>query len=100
MKTKIPQTMKRSAYKQVMILFLPLLLATYNVAAQEVHKEFHQEYNAGANTTLEINNKYGDVTIDSWDQNKVVIDVKVTVEMPNQEKAQKLLDMINVEFST
>lgn len=91
--------MKKSAYKQAMLLLLPFLLFTYNIDAQEVHKEFHQEYNAGANTTLEINNKYGDVVIDSWDQDKVVIDVKVTVEMPNQEKAQKLLDMINVEFS-
>jgi hypothetical protein len=90
--------MKRSAYKQALLLLLPFLLIG-NITAQEVHKEFHQEYNAGANTTLEINNKYGDVVIDSWDQDKVVIDVKVTVEMPNQEKAQKLLDMINVEFS-
>lgn len=91
--------MKRSDYKKSMLLLLPFLLITYNLAAQEVHKEFHQQYTAGANTTLDISNKYGDVIIDSWDQNQVVIDVKVTVEMPNQDKAQKLLDMINVEFS-
>jgi uncharacterized protein YheU (UPF0270 family) len=35
--------------------------------------------------TLQISNKYGEVVIiDSWDQNRVVIDVRVTVELPNQ----------------
>lgn len=91
--------MKRSIYSKSILLLLPFLLVTYRIAAQELHKEFHQQYPAGSNTTLNISNKYGDVVIDSWDQNEVVIDVKVTVEMPNQDKAQKLLDMIDVEFS-
>lgn len=82
-----------------MLLLLPLLLVTCSLAAQELHKEFHQQYTAGANTTLDVSNKYGDVIIETWDQNQVVIDVKVTVEMSNQDRAQKLLDMINVEFA-
>ena len=37
--------------------------------------------------------------IKSWDKDQVVIDVKVTVEMPNREKAEKLIDYIDVQFS-
>lgn len=81
------------------MLLLPILLLSVTLAAQEVTKEFHEEYNAGANSTLQLSNKYGDVVIDSWDQDKVVIDVKVTVEMPNREKAQELIQYINVEFA-
>lgn len=78
---------------------LPILLLSLTLTGQEVTKEFHEEYTADAGTELQISNKYGDVIIDSWDQNQVVIDVLVTVELPNRDKAQKLLEYINVEFS-
>lgn len=91
--------MKKSAYKQGMLLTLPILLLSLTLTGQEVTKEFHEEYTAGASSELQISNKYGEVVIDSWDQNQIVIDVKVTVELPNRDKAQKLLDYINVEFS-
>lgn len=90
--------MKKSAYKQG-ILLLPLILLSITVPGQEVTKEYHEEYTAGPSTTLKVNNRYGDVIVDSWDQNQVVIDVKVTIELPNREKAEKLLEYINIEFS-
>jgi hypothetical protein len=99
MKIKTRQEMKKSVYNQGLLLLLPLLLISVTGTAQEVTKEFNEKYSAGASTTLQINNRYGDVTIDSWDQKEVIIDVKVTVELPNRDKAQKLLDYINVEFS-
>lgn len=91
--------MRKLTYNRALLLILPLLAIAVSVKAQEVTKEFHKEYTAGANTTLEINNKYGDVVIHSWNKDQVVIDVKVTVEMPNRERAEKLLEYINVEFS-
>jgi hypothetical protein len=91
--------MKKQSYKPGILLLISLLLVSFTVTAEEVTKEFHKEYTAGANTTLDINNRYGDVVIESWDQNRVVIDVKVTVEVPNKEKAEKLLSYIEVRFS-
>jgi hypothetical protein len=96
---KIVKTMKKSDYKSGTLLFITLFLASLTISAQEVTKEFHKEYKAGANTTLDINNKYGDVIIQSWDKDQVVIDVKVTVDIPNKEKAEKLLGYIDVQFS-
>jgi len=96
---KILKTMKKSDYKPGMLLFITLFLASLTISAQEVTKEFHKEYKAGTNTTLEINNKYGDVVIQSWDKDQVVIDVKVTVDLPNKERAEKLLGYIDVQFS-
>lgn len=98
MKTKTIQIMKKSNYKSG-TLFLALLLVSFTLSAQEVTKEFHKEYTAGANTTLEISNRYGDVVVESWDKDQIVIDVKVTVELPNRERAQKLLGYIDVQFS-
>lgn len=100
METKTRQKMKKSDYKQRLLLFIPLLLLSFTLSAQqEVTKEFHKEYTAGENTTLDISNKYGDVLITSWDKDQIVIDVKVTVEMPSKERAEKLLAYIEVEFS-
>ena len=97
--TIIKQKMKKSAYKPGIIFFITLLLVTFTLQAQEITKEFHKEYSAGPNTTLDISNRYGDVVIQSWDKDQVVIDVKVTVELSNKEKAQKLISYIDVQFS-
>jgi hypothetical protein len=81
-----------------MFFFISLFLISSALSAEEVTKEFHKEYIAGTKT-LEISNRYGDVVISSWDKDQIIIDVKVTVDMSNREKAQKLLDYIDVQFS-
>jgi hypothetical protein len=91
--------MKKLFYKSGLLSFLALVLLATTVAAQEVTKEYHKEYKADAKTTLDISNKYGDVIITGWNNNQVVIDVKVTVDVPGQDRAQKLLDMIDVKFT-
>ena len=90
--------MKKLAYNSRFLLLLPLLLLPLVLSGEEVTKSFHKEYTAGNNTTLDINNKYGDVVVHSWNKDQVVIDVKVLVDMPNKDKAQRYLDMINVDF--
>ena len=97
--TKTGQKMKNSDYKPGMLLLISFFLISFTLSAQELTKEFHKEYKAGVNTTLEISNRYGDIVIQSWDKDQVVIDVKVTVEIPNRERAEKLLSYIDVRFS-
>jgi hypothetical protein len=91
--------MKKAEYKPGRFLFIFLFLVSFTLSAQEVSKEFHKEYAAGTNTTLDISNRYGDVIIQNWDKEQVVIDVKVTLEFPNKERAEKLLSYIDVQFS-
>jgi hypothetical protein len=90
--------MKKLDYKTGMFFFISLFLISPTISADEVTKEFHKEYSAGTKT-LDINNKYGDVVIESWNKDQIVIDVKVTVEMSNRDKAQSYLDKIDVQFS-
>ena len=91
--------MKNHNYKPASLLVITFFLVSVSLSAQEVTKEFHKEFSAGANTTLEINNKYGDVIVRKWDKDQVVINVKVTVDMPDREKAEKFLSYIDVQFS-
>jgi hypothetical protein len=98
MTTKTRRKMKKSIYNTGMFFFISLFLISASLSAQEISKEFHKEYTAGTKT-LEINNKYGDVVIQSWTKDQIVIDVKVTVDMSNKDKAQRYLDEIDVQFS-
>jgi hypothetical protein len=91
--------MKKLHYKTGSLLISALLFFPLLTKAEEAVKEYHKEYTAGPNTTLEINNRYGDVVIASWENDQIVIDVKVTVELPNKEKAEKLIGYIDVQFS-
>src|SRR5665647_1368536 len=96
--TKSRRKMKKSDKKPVMFFLISLLLTSSSIFAQEVTKEYHKEYTAGTKS-LDISNRYGDVVIQSWNKDQIVIDVKVTVEMSNKEKAQRFLDYIDVQFS-
>ena len=95
---KIRRKMKKLIYKSGTFFFISLFLISSTIYANEVTKEFHKEYAAGTKT-LEISNKYGDVVIQSWDKNQIIIDVKVTVDMSNKERAQDFLNKIDVQFS-
>jgi len=91
--------MKRQVFKSGLAIVLAVCLASAGLIAQEVSKEFHKDWTASAGTTLDINNRYGKVVVETSDQNKITIDVKVTVEYPNRDRAQRLLDYIDVQFS-
>lgn len=97
--TIILRKMKTSIYKSGFLLLLALTFTGLSLQAQEVTKEYHKEYSANQNTNLSINNKYGDVVVSTWDRNSIVIDVKVTVLLPNRERAEKLLSYIDVIFT-
>jgi hypothetical protein len=95
---KTRRKMKKSHYKQALLLLIPFFLISSSVFAEELTKEFHKEYTAGSKS-LDISNKYGDVVIESWDKDQIVINVKVTVDMANRDRAQRYLDQIDVQFS-
>lgn len=95
----ILRKMKTSIYKSGFLLLLALTFTGLSLQAQEVSKEYHKEYSANQNTSLSINNKYGDVVVSTWDRNQIVIDVKVTILLPNREKAEKLMSYIDVIFT-
>jgi len=61
-------------------------------------KKIHKEIQVSKDALIEIDNSYGDLNITSWDQDKVVIDVLITVKGKNSKKTQKELNNIDVSF--
>jgi hypothetical protein len=91
--------MKKLFYRSSILLLQAFFLLSPTISAEEVSKEIHKEFNADKGTTLGINNKYGDVVVESWTNNQIVIDVKITVELPDKTRAEKFLGYIDVQFT-
>lgn len=93
--------MKAQTFKKGLFLILTFSLTLNPAGAQksELKKDYHQEYDVTDNTKLILVNKFGNVDIIDWDQEKITIDVLVSVEHSNKTTAEKMLEYINVEFS-
>ena len=64
----------------------------------EKSKTVKKEFKVNADALLKINNRYGNVDVTSWNENRTVIDVKITVSGNDEDKVIKRLEMIDIEF--
>lgn len=82
------------------VLFLSLVLsAPLPSLAQNVRKTklINRSYDVTAADKLQIDNSFGDVTVTTWDQPKITVDIEIGARAGSDEKAQDILDQINVK---
>lgn len=87
-------------FRMITVLLLAgLLTAGLTTTAEEKTKEYNEAWSARSVETLKIDNKFGEVKITNQGGSDVTIDVVVTVDAPNESRANELLEQINVAFS-
>ena len=79
------------------ILILVFGLFYLSAEADEYTKEEHSAYLKSKIQALDITNKFGTITINDFGGDSVVVDVKITVENANEQKAAYLLDQIEID---
>lgn len=85
--------------KSIAALFvIGILSVGTTVLAEEKTKEYHESWLNNEIESLEIDNRFGEVKINNSEGDSVVIHVEVTVEAPNEKKADDLLEMIEVNI--
>jgi len=86
----------------IALFFIPIALNATEIDKfkHEKSKTIKKEFTVNADALMKINNRYGNVDVISWDGNKIVIDVKITVSGNDEDKVMKRLDMIDVEFES
>ncbi|QIA07899.1 DUF4097 family beta strand repeat-containing protein [Draconibacterium halophilum] len=85
--------------KRIAALFLiGVLSAGTTVLAEEKTKEFRESWLNNEVSSLEIDNRFGEVKINNIEGDSVIIHVEITVDAPNERKADELLDMIEVNI--
>ncbi|WP_034058313.1 hypothetical protein [Lacinutrix jangbogonensis] len=85
------------------LLLLPLvMLANTSNDKDGKHKKektITKSFNVNDNATLKVDNSYGNLDIVTWDGNTIDFEITITTTGDNEEKVQKKLDGITVEFS-
>ncbi|MGV8945999.1 MAG: hypothetical protein ACOH1N_06190 [Lutibacter sp.] len=89
-------------YKLLIVLFLiPLAItATDEKGKFTQNKVIQKEFKVNKDATLNISNKYGNIDIVTWNENKIAIIVKITTNGDNEDKVKKRLEEITVDFSS
>ncbi len=91
----------KTMYKILLILLLiPLTIsATDRKGKYTKNKVLKKEYTVNEDATLNITNKYGNIGIATWNENRIVIQVSITTNGDDEEKVEERLEQIDVEFN-
>ena len=63
-------------------------------------KTIKKEYNVNPDALFKVKNSYGNVTLTSWNENRVEIEVHIKTNGNDEDRVQERLDEIDVEFET
>jgi len=61
-------------------------------------KTIKKEFDVNTDALLKVSNSYGNLTLSSWSENRVLIEVHIKTSGNNESKVQEKLDKITVDF--
>lgn len=91
----------KTMYKKLLLIFLipaSLWATDHKKWAYEKTKTITKDFDVHSDAVLNISNKYGNVDIASWNENRISIKVTITVKGKKESKVLDRLDMIDVDF--
>ena len=63
----------------------------------EKRKTYSKSYPVGPNDRISLNNQFGEMKITTWEKNEVKVDVTIIGKSNSDERAQQIIDRINIE---
>ncbi|WP_160114808.1 hypothetical protein [Aquimarina sp. AU474] len=87
-------------YKLVLLMTLSLFLVTVSIAQEGMSKTVQKTFPLTNGGELNLENKYGNVTLTGWDQEKVAVTIQIKVNHRKKESAKDLLSRINPEIQS
>lgn len=97
--------MKTALLSKVIVTFLliPTFILANNGESKKgkytKEKTITKEFTVNPDATFKVDNSYGNVDIITWNENRIEIEVHISTSSNNEDKAQKKLDQITVEFN-
>ncbi len=83
----------------IFLLLFCLSTTSYANSKKDFKKTINKEFDITKNGTVDLNNRFGQVDILTWDKNKVKIKVTVTVRAESEKESQAVFDRISIHFS-
>jgi hypothetical protein len=90
----------KNLYKLLIIFFLIPIVAmgTNGKGKYTETKTISEEFDVNSDATLHVKNKYGNIDVISWNEQRIVMDIKITANGNDEEKVRKRLEEITVDF--
>lgn len=87
-------------YKIFLLLFLLQLqlLAAKSIVSVET-KIIDKTFPANAQTALQIDNRYGNLNLSTWDKNSIEFHIEIKVDGKNEKEVKERMNAISVDFS-
>lgn len=94
--------MKNILYKLAIVaLLLPMGVGAHTGKLKGKYtkeKTIKKEFRVNADALLKVKNRYGNLNLTSWDENRVVIEVHIKTNGDNEDKVRRKLEEIDVAF--
>lgn len=81
-----------------LLLLFPAIIIASNGKKHEKSKVINKSYSVNQNATVYLKNKYGNISVTTWDKNRVEIEVRITVKGNNLSSVKNKLNAIKVDF--
>ncbi len=81
------------------ILLLIILSKSILAASDEKERRISKIYDVSKETVLRIENSFGEIQLITWDNQQFKIDIEIKVEGKNSDRAEKLLNAIEIDIS-
>tara|TARA_R110002111_G_scaffold613_2_gene4970 strand:+ start:491 stop:1588 length:1098 start_codon:yes stop_codon:yes gene_type:complete len=87
-----------------LLLMMPTLIMASNCdpikAKHSKEKIIKKSFNVNADATFNITNRYGNINVVTWNENRIEIEVTIKVEGNNEDKVNKKLEQLDVAFQS
>jgi hypothetical protein len=92
------RTLRLSKWGLSLLLLALIVPSQLHASDDEIKKDQQKTFDLTEKNTVYVDNRYGDINIENWEQDKVEIKATVIVEHSNPEKAKEILDNIYIEI--
>lgn len=83
----------------ILLLLIPFLGFSNDDNLSSKQKNIKKTYIVNSNAGVDIDNKYGNITVSTWDEDKIDLDITIKVSGSNEEWVNQKLNSIDVNIT-
>jgi len=91
--------MKKHYNILILFILIPFLGFSNDDTFITKQKNIKKTYIVNSNAGIDIDNKYGNISVSTWDEDKIDLDITIKVNGPNENWVNERLNSIDVEIS-
>ncbi|MCV2484836.1 hypothetical protein OD917_07870 [Flavobacterium sp. SH_e] len=91
--------MKKHYNLLILFLLIPFLGFSNDDTFITKQKNIKKTYIVNSNAGIDVDNKYGNITVTTWDEDKIDLDITIKVNGPNENWVNERLNSIDVDIT-